>query len=694
MQVPQAELETWLVQREPGPLIGGFPDQHSLMDRAPGEIERVQSEPTTEQGAVLGSLEEEERIDVDRSGELECQSSDTEPLVSSVMLPENQPLDLDLELQWQDLMDILEPENTDVEMMTSLNHTPVSRRPATIQGDGFEAPPQNSNIIGNAGTVSRHINLFTGTPLQRDLLGTCDQLDQEPVLLSLTPSDELDDHSLVLNTELALEDSNVDSWVIPSNYSDLQAENPVESFDKGINTEVNLTTLGMNLLTQDFISFGSDFYSCDLKPPSYSQASEGNNLNQDFSITSSSLLVEEDADSFPGQINDLLEDDCNILEDINMLDEALEDGFSPEMAVKLKEEGYLHCEGAHQGTDRGCNSMEAQRLPNTQEDGLVETDSDSGLSLDFIHSPSSSIASEGSADDSSSSVSSCVSTVKNLFSHEEDCSHEADLAGSDLEVEVTIKQEEIKEEEMGAVGGVFPGNGIPLLPANHVDYKQFHGFSWLEHVGHDHTYNNECFYSSTTPAQGRMLSKQTKSAMRRDKGRPYHCSSSSLVSGAKIWNRDEQRARAFRIPFSYEHIVNLPVEEFNDLLTSYQLSKEQLTLIRDIRRRGKNKIAAQNCRKRKQDVLLALEDDLKALRLYQSQLLQEKQKSLRHLQNLKSRFGMLYQEIFSMLMDDNGKPLDAREYKICFGPNGSVTVSSLRANQNNKKRRDVKKRRY
>ncbi|KAM4535027.1 uncharacterized protein V3H82_024895 isoform 2-T2 [Fundulus diaphanus] len=367
MQVPQAELETWLVQREPGPLIGGFPDQHSLMDRAPGEIERVQSEPTIEQGAVLGSLEEEERIDVDRSDELECQSFDTEPLVSSVMLPENQPLDLDLELQWQDLMDILEPENTDVEMMTSLNHTPVSRRPGTIQGDGCEAPPQNSNITGNAGTVAHQINLFTGTPLQRDLLGTSDQLDQEPVLLSLTPSDELDDHSLVLNTELTLEDSNMDSWVIPSNYTDLQAENPVEGFDKGINTEVNLTTLGMNLLTQDFISFESDFYSYDLKPPSYSQASEGNNLNQDFNITSSSLLAEEDADSFPGQINDLLEDDCNILEDIKMLDEALEDRFSPEMAVKLKEEGYLHCEGAHQGTDRGCNSMEAQRQPNTQE---------------------------------------------------------------------------------------------------------------------------------------------------------------------------------------------------------------------------------------------------------------------------------------------------------------------------------------
>ncbi|XP_047212786.1 endoplasmic reticulum membrane sensor NFE2L1-like isoform X3 [Girardinichthys multiradiatus] len=53
IQVPQAELETWLVQREPGSLLGGFPEQSSL-------IESVQSEPTVEQGAVLGSLEEDE----------------------------------------------------------------------------------------------------------------------------------------------------------------------------------------------------------------------------------------------------------------------------------------------------------------------------------------------------------------------------------------------------------------------------------------------------------------------------------------------------------------------------------------------------------------------------------------------------------------------------------------------------------
>ena len=39
-------------------------------------------------------------------------------------------------------------------------------------------------------------------------------------------------------------------------------------------------------------------------------------------------------------------------------------------------------------------------------------------------------------------------------------------------------------------------------------------------------------------------------------------------------------------------IINLPMDEFNDLLSKHELTEEQLTLCRDIRRRGKNKVGA------------------------------------------------------------------------------------------------------
>ena len=41
------------------------------------------------------------------------------------------------------------------------------------------------------------------------------------------------------------------------------------------------------------------------------------------------------------------------------------------------------------------------------------------------------------------------------------------------------------------------------------------------------------------------------------------------------------------------------MDEFNDMLSKEDLTEEQLNICRDIRRRGKNKVAAQNCRKRK-----------------------------------------------------------------------------------------------
>jgi len=55
-------------------------------------------------------------------------------------------------------------------------------------------------------------------------------------------------------------------------------------------------------------------------------------------------------------------------------------------------------------------------------------------------------------------------------------------------------------------------------------------------------------------------------------------------------------------------VVQTGMDEFQDFLSKRQFTEEQQHQIRDIRRRGKNKVAAQNCRKRKLDQL----DDLQA----------------------------------------------------------------------------------
>lgn len=333
---------------------------------------------------------------------------------------------------------------------------------------------------------------------------------------------------------------------------------------------------------------------------------------------------------------------------------------------------------------------------------LLETDSDSGLSLDFSHSPASPCTSEASSYSSSSSSSttssSCGSAVGSPFSEDEDEDAEDRLVGSDMEVEVTIKQEEQEEEEMGAVGGGYSEEVNKFFPSNYGNHKLFNGFPWLEHIDHDHTYNQP-LSSTSSPPVGKITTKHTKSSTQHHNNKPYHRSSSRHITESKMWSRDERRARALKIPFSNELIVNLPVEEFNELLGNYQLNEEQLTLVRDIRRRGKNKIAAQNCRQRKLGMLLDLEEDVSGLRHHRSRLVREKQEALRNLQEMKRRLSMLYREVFSRLRDEEGRPLDTTEHLLHFGQNGSVTVAPrqqgaglpLTGEKTSKKQRDKKK---
>lgn len=93
--------------------------------------------------------------------------------------------------------------------------------------------------------------------------------------------------------------------------------------------------------------------------------------------------------------------------------------------------------------------------------------------------------------------------------------------------------------------------------------------------------------------------------------------------------RDQRIAQSMDIPFSVNEIIQTPMEEFNDLLTRHQLSEEQINLCRDIRRRGKNKIAAQNCRKRKLEQICVLETDLSDARTRKEELVKERVELLR-----------------------------------------------------------------
>ncbi|XP_026128423.1 nuclear factor erythroid 2-related factor 2-like isoform X2 [Carassius auratus] len=137
-------------------------------------------------------------------------------------------------------------------------------------------------------------------------------------------------------------------------------------------------------------------------------------------------------------------------------------------------------------------------------------------------------------------------------------------------------------------------------------------------------------------------------------------------------SRDEQRAKALQIPFTVDKIINLPVDDFNEMMSKHELSEAQLALVRDIRRRGKNKVAAQNCRKRKMENIVGLEYELDSLKEDKERLMKEKSERSSSLREMKQQLSTLYHEVFSMLRDEHGKPFSPNEYSLQHTADGTV----------------------
>jgi len=117
--------------------------------------------------------------------------------------------------------------------------------------------------------------------------------------------------------------------------------------------------------------------------------------------------------------------------------------------------------------------------------------------------------------------------------------------------------------------------------------------------------------------------------------------------------QDEDILRRYNIPLTLYDITQSSTEEYNRHLARLNnLSPEQTHIIKDIRRRGKNKIAAQNCRKRKAisvETLLEEVDELKRVK-YE---LEERKKSYQQ-QIVETRH--LYEYLHRQILPDRQLP--------------------------------------
>nr|AAI15249.1 Zgc:136739 [Danio rerio] len=84
---------------------------------------------------------------------------------------------------------------------------------------------------------------------------------------------------------------------------------------------------------------------------------------------------------------------------------------------------------------------------------------------------------------------------------------------------------------------------------------------------------------------------------------------------------------------------------FLQMLKREQLTPEQLEYVQDVRRRSKNRVAAQRCRKRKLDCIYRLEGDIKKLKCEREKLLQDHNQLKLSMEDLRQKLSGLCQSL-------------------------------------------------
>ncbi|XP_065327176.1 nuclear factor erythroid 2-related factor 3 [Pelmatolapia mariae] len=219
------------------------------------------------------------------------------------------------------------------------------------------------------------------------------------------------------------------------------------------------------------------------------------------------------------------------------------------------------------------------------------------------------------------------------------------------------------EDECGATGYSSEADSIPSKGI--VDYTT----TWppVESVWHDHSYSSANFFNQPSVTLPRKNIKEE----------PLSDDDGFRLEEGEL-SRDELRARAMCLPFSVLQIVNMPVEEFLEVLDGHGFSPEQVTLLRDIRRRGKNKLAAQNCRKRKLDAITGLQEEVERLQVQRDKLLREKHLTAKTMGAVGHQIRQLTRDILSRLRDESGTPLNPDRFTLQCGANGRVVVQPVR----------------
>ena len=145
-------------------------------------------------------------------------------------------------------------------------------------------------------------------------------------------------------------------------------------------------------------------------------------------------------------------------------------------------------------------------------------------------------------------------------------------------------------------------NGSTHNSFDHL-YVKTRDCSYLNSLEHDH-----CYCRGVTKVK--RVQKIHYPFMAKDIFRSPVESFNGMMTRLESNERDEILARKTRIPLIVVDIINSPWSSFHELMDQPELSPGQIKVCHDIRRRGKNKAAARNCRKRKMDTIDELQSQV------------------------------------------------------------------------------------
>ncbi|XP_076832255.1 transcription regulator protein BACH1a [Brachyhypopomus gauderio] len=173
-------------------------------------------------------------------------------------------------------------------------------------------------------------------------------------------------------------------------------------------------------------------------------------------------------------------------------------------------------------------------------------------------------------------------------------------------------------------------------------------FHWLKHLNLGAAPDDCPFLRDLSSTEGR--ASQTDTESRRDSGEGSCASTINSGENSECDTEGDCVAGGVQgceadLPVPVEQISTMSRRAFLRMLKEQRLSPEQLELVQDVRRRSKNRMAAQRCRKRKLDCIYRLEGDLKKLRTQKEKLLHEHHQLKRSMEDMRQSLSRLCQSV-------------------------------------------------